>query len=47
MNAEELIYRIQDLEKEISNIKRTMQNEQKLLRKAILLQMDMDEFGDN
>ncbi|MBV2092452.1 MAG: XrtA-associated ATPase, partial [Candidatus Thiodiazotropha sp. (ex Ctena orbiculata)] len=41
-DAEELIYRIQDLEKEISTLKKTLRNEQKLLRKAILLQMDLD-----
>ncbi|MBA1446078.1 MAG: XrtA-associated ATPase [Chromatiales bacterium] len=45
-NADEFIYRIQELEKEISSLKKTMRNEQKLLRKAILLQMDMDEFDD-
>ncbi|MCG7900699.1 MAG: XrtA-associated ATPase [Candidatus Thiodiazotropha lotti] len=45
-DAEELIYRIQDLEKEISTLKKTQRNEQKLLRKAILLQMDLDEYDD-
>jgi hypothetical protein len=45
-DAEELIYRIQDLEKEISTLKKTLRNEQKLLRKAILLQMDLDEYDD-
>ncbi len=42
--ADNLVYRIQELEKEISGIKQTMRNEQKLLRKAILLQMDLDEY---
>jgi putative secretion ATPase (PEP-CTERM system associated) len=45
-DADELIYRIQDLEKEISTLKKTLRNEQKLLRKAILLQMDLDEYED-
>ncbi len=45
-HAEELVYRIQDLEKEISSLKKTLRNEQKLLRKAILLQMDLDEYED-
>ncbi|MES9854292.1 MAG: XrtA/PEP-CTERM system-associated ATPase [Candidatus Thiodiazotropha sp. L084R] len=45
-DAEELVYRIQDLEKEISTLKKTQRNEQKLLRKAILLQMDLDEYDD-
>ncbi|MES9834383.1 MAG: XrtA/PEP-CTERM system-associated ATPase [Candidatus Thiodiazotropha sp. DIVDIV] len=45
-DAEELVYRIQDLEKEISSLKKTQRNEQKLLRKAILLQMDLDEYDD-
>ncbi|MEJ2609004.1 MAG: XrtA-associated ATPase [Candidatus Thiodiazotropha sp.] len=45
-HADELIYRIQDLEKEISTLKKTQRNEQKLLRKAILLQMDLDEYED-
>jgi general secretion pathway protein A len=45
-HADELIYRIQELEKEIDSLKLTMRNEQKLLRKAILLQMDLDEFED-
>ncbi|MCG7873612.1 MAG: XrtA-associated ATPase [Candidatus Thiodiazotropha lotti] len=45
-DAEELIYRIQDLEKELSTLKKTLRNEQKLLRKAILLQMDLDEYDD-
>ncbi|MEJ2620649.1 MAG: XrtA-associated ATPase [Candidatus Thiodiazotropha sp.] len=45
-DAEELIFRIQDLEKEISTLKKTLRNEQKLLRKAILLQMDLDEYDD-
>jgi general secretion pathway protein A len=44
--ADELIYRIQELEKEIDSLKLTLRNEQKLLRKAILLQMDLDEFED-
>lgn len=46
LHADELIYRIQELEKEIDSLKQTMRNEQKLLRKAILLQMDLDEFED-
>jgi len=45
-HADELVYRIQDLEKEISTLKKTLRNEQKLLRKAILLQMDLDEYED-
>ncbi|MES9942121.1 MAG: XrtA/PEP-CTERM system-associated ATPase [Candidatus Thiodiazotropha sp. 6PLUC2] len=45
-DADELVYRIQDLEKEISTLKKTLRNEQKLLRKAILLQMDLDEYDD-
>jgi putative secretion ATPase (PEP-CTERM system associated) len=45
-DADELVYRIQDLEKEISTLKKTLRNEQKLLRKAILLQMDLDEYED-
>jgi hypothetical protein len=45
-HADELVYRIQDLEKEISSLKKTLKNEQKLLRKAILLQMDLDEYED-
>ncbi|MES9824078.1 MAG: XrtA/PEP-CTERM system-associated ATPase [Candidatus Thiodiazotropha endolucinida] len=45
-HADELVYRIQDLEKEISSLKKTLRNEQKLLRKAILLQMDLDEYED-
>jgi hypothetical protein len=45
-HADELIYRIQELEKELDGLKQTMRNEQKLLRKAILLQMDLDEFED-
>ncbi|MCU7904366.1 MAG: XrtA-associated ATPase [Candidatus Thiodiazotropha sp. (ex Epidulcina cf. delphinae)] len=45
-HADELVYRIQDLEKEISSLKKTQRNEQKLLRKAILLQMDLDEYED-
>ncbi|MEN8177925.1 MAG: XrtA/PEP-CTERM system-associated ATPase [Pseudomonadota bacterium] len=44
--ADNLVYRIQELEKEISNLKQTMRNEKKLLRKAILLQMDLDEYED-
>lgn len=44
--ADDLVYRIQELEKEISGLKQTMRNEQKLLRKAILLQMDLDEYED-
>jgi putative secretion ATPase (PEP-CTERM system associated) len=44
--ADELMYRIQELEKEISSLKNTIRNEQKLLRKAILLQMDIDEYED-
>lgn len=44
--ADNLIYRIQELEKEISYLKQTMRKEQKLLRKAILLQMDLDEYED-
>jgi putative secretion ATPase (PEP-CTERM system associated) len=44
--ADDLVYRIQELEKEISHLKLTMRNEQKLLRKAILLQMDLDEYED-
>ncbi|MCU7816384.1 MAG: XrtA-associated ATPase [Candidatus Thiodiazotropha sp. (ex Rostrolucina anterorostrata)] len=45
-HADEFVYRIQDLEKEISSLKKTLRNEQKLLRKAILLQMDLDEYED-
>ena len=45
-HADELIYRIQELEKELDDLRQTMRNEQKLLRKAILLQMDLDEFED-
>ncbi|MCU7843472.1 MAG: XrtA-associated ATPase [Candidatus Thiodiazotropha sp. (ex Monitilora ramsayi)] len=45
-HADELIYRIQELEKELDGLKQIMRNEQKLLRKAILLQMDLDEFED-
>jgi putative secretion ATPase (PEP-CTERM system associated) len=45
-HADELVYRIQDLEKEVSTLKKTLRNEQKLLRKAILLQMDLDEYED-
>jgi general secretion pathway protein A len=45
-HADELIYRIQELEKELDDMRQTMRNEQKLLRKAILLQMDLDEFED-
>jgi putative secretion ATPase (PEP-CTERM system associated) len=45
-HADELVFRIQDLEKEISSLKKTLRNEQKLLRKAILLQMDLDEYED-
>ncbi len=44
--ADNLVYRIQELEKEISSLKQTLRNEQKLLRKAILLQMDLDEYED-
>ena len=44
--ADELVYRIQELEKEISSLKLTMRNEKKLLRKAILLQLDLDEYED-
>lgn len=46
VEADDLVYRIQELEKEISSLKLTMRNEQKLLRKAILLQMDLDEYED-
>ena len=45
-SADDLVYRIQELEKEISSLKLTLRNEQKLLRKAILLQMDLDEYED-
>ncbi|MGD8909644.1 MAG: XrtA-associated ATPase [Chromatiales bacterium] len=45
-NADELIYRIQELEKEMDDLRHTLRKEQKLLRKAILLQMDLDEFED-
>jgi putative secretion ATPase (PEP-CTERM system associated) len=45
-SADDLVYRIQELEKEITNLKLTLRNEQKLLRKAILLQMDLDEYED-
>ena len=45
-HADELIYRIQELEKEVDDLRQTLRNEQKLLRKAILLQMDLDEFED-
>jgi len=45
-SADDLVYRIQQLEKEISSLKLTLRNEQKLLRKAILLQMDLDEYED-
>ncbi len=45
-HADELIYRIQELEKELDDLRQTVRNEQKLLRKAILLQMDLDEFED-
>jgi putative secretion ATPase (PEP-CTERM system associated) len=45
-HADELIYRIQELEKDLDNLRQTLRNEQKLLRKAILLQMDLDEFED-
>jgi hypothetical protein len=45
-HADELIYRIQELEKELDDLRQTLRNEQKLLRKAILLQMDLDEFED-
>jgi putative secretion ATPase (PEP-CTERM system associated) len=44
--ADELIYRIQELEKELSGLKQTLRKEQKLLRKAILLQMDLDEYDE-
>ncbi len=44
--ADNLVYRIQELEKEVSSLKLVMRNEQKLLRKAILLQMDLDEYED-
>ena len=44
--ADNLVYRIQELEKEISSLKQTMKNEQRLLRKAILLQLDLDEYED-
>ena len=40
----DLVYRIQELEKELSGLKKTLKQEQKLLRKAILLQLDVDEF---
>jgi type II secretory pathway predicted ATPase ExeA len=45
-HADELIYRIQELEKELDDLRQIVRNEQKLLRKAILLQMDLDEFED-
>jgi putative secretion ATPase (PEP-CTERM system associated) len=45
-STDDLVYRIQELEKEIANLKLTLRNEQKLLRKAILLQMDLDEYED-
>ncbi len=45
-SADDLVYRIQGLEKEISSLKLIMRKEQKLLRKAILLQMDLDEYED-
>jgi len=45
-HADELIYRIQELEKELDDLRQIQRNEQKLLRKAILLQMDLDEFED-
>ncbi|MEJ2589923.1 MAG: XrtA-associated ATPase [Candidatus Thiodiazotropha sp.] len=45
-HADELIYRIQELEKEVDGLRQTLRKEQKLLRKAILLQMDLDEFED-
>ena len=45
-HADELIYRIQELEKEVDDLRQTLRKEQKLLRKAILLQMDLDEFED-
>jgi putative secretion ATPase (PEP-CTERM system associated) len=45
-HADELIYRIQELEKELDDLRQTLRKEQKLLRKAILLQMDLDEFED-
>ena len=44
--TDDLVYRIQELEKEISSLKQTIRNEKKLLRKAILLQMDLDEYED-
>ena len=45
-NESNLICRIQELESELSGLKKTIKQEQKLLRKAILLQLDVDEFED-
>ena len=42
----DLICRVHELESELSSLKKTIIQEQKLLRKAILLQLDMDEFED-
>ena len=42
----DLICRIHELESELNSLKLTIKQEQKLLRKAILLQLDMDEFED-
>jgi general secretion pathway protein A len=41
-----LLDRIQALEGELGSLKKTIQQEQKLLRKAILLQLDVDEFEE-
>ncbi len=42
----ELICRVQELESELCALKKTIKQEQKLLRKAILLQLDVDEFEE-
>ena len=42
----EVIQRINQLEQEVHRLKRALQHERKLLRKAVLLQLDMDVYED-
>ncbi len=45
-DTDALAYRVLEIEKEIRGLKSTLRKEQKLLRKAILLQMDLGEDED-
>ncbi len=42
----DLVQRVNQLEQEVHRLKRAMQHERKLLRKAVLLQLDMDVYDD-